>query len=84
MPIISIAFYMVLIRLTPWKTTPNFLPIAYSGEIERRSSQRYSMKPSQVRVSEWTQNDGIEEEVKIETIDSTEVCNVSEGEGQQL
>lgn len=81
MPIISIAFYMVLIRLTPWKTNPNFLPMAYSGEIERRSSQRY---PSEVRVSRWTQNDGIEKEVKIETIDPTEVCNVSEGEGQQL
>ncbi|KAG2137585.1 uncharacterized protein EDB93DRAFT_1231198 [Suillus bovinus] len=62
MPIISIAFYMVLIRLTPWKTTPNFLPMAYSAGIdekERRNLEQCSMKSPQTYVSQWAQNDGI-------------------------
>ncbi|KAG2363144.1 hypothetical protein BDR07DRAFT_1405044 [Suillus spraguei] len=63
MPIISIVFCMVLIRLTPRKDTPNILPIAYStesSERERRNSQHYPMKPLEIRVSQWTQNDGME------------------------
>ncbi|KAG2137749.1 hypothetical protein BD769DRAFT_285418 [Suillus cothurnatus] len=62
MPIISIAFCMVLIRLTPRQSsTPSYLP-TYSTEInerERRYSQQYPMKPLQVHVSQWTHNDGI-------------------------
>lgn len=62
MPIISIAFCMVLIRLTPRKITPIYLP-TYSTEInerERGDSQRYCMKPLQVHVSQWTHSDGTE------------------------
>ncbi|KAG1717302.1 hypothetical protein EDB19DRAFT_1654289, partial [Suillus lakei] len=62
-PIISITFYMVLIRLTLGKTTPNNLPTVYSSETYergRRNSQQYPMKPLQVHISQWTQNDGME------------------------
>lgn len=63
MPIISIVFCMVLVRLTPRKTTPQLLPMSYSSEIserERRNSQHYPMKPLEIHVSQWTQNDGME------------------------
>ncbi|KAG1812894.1 uncharacterized protein BJ212DRAFT_1276239 [Suillus subaureus] len=62
MPIISIAFCMVLIRLTPRKITPSYFP-TFSMEInerERRDSQQYPMKPLQVHVSQWIHNDGME------------------------
>ncbi|KAG1850909.1 hypothetical protein F4604DRAFT_1592709 [Suillus subluteus] len=62
MPIISIAFCMVLIRLTPRKATPSYLP-TYSTEVnerERRDSQQFHMKPLEVHVSQWTHNDGVE------------------------
>ncbi|KAG2144352.1 hypothetical protein DEU56DRAFT_732818 [Suillus clintonianus] len=58
MPIISITFYMVFIRITLRKTTPNYLPMIYGAGIDgRRDSQQYPMKPLQVHISRWTQND---------------------------
>ncbi|KAG1728774.1 hypothetical protein EDB19DRAFT_1642370 [Suillus lakei] len=60
MPIISITFYMVFIRITLRKTTRKFLPMVYSSaanERERRNLQQYPMKPLQIHISQWTHND---------------------------
>lgn len=60
MPIISIAFCMVLINTTPRKTTPRHLStMASDAEINEseRNLQQHPMKPLQIYVSQWTQND---------------------------
>lgn len=60
MPIISIAFCMVLINTTPRKTTPRYLStMASDAEINEseRNLQQHPMKPLQIYVSQWTQND---------------------------
>ncbi|KAG1809649.1 uncharacterized protein BJ212DRAFT_595957 [Suillus subaureus] len=58
MPIMSIAFYMVLIRIAinrnrRFPTTPRT-----ASEIEQRNSRRYHMGPLQLHVSQFTHNDG--------------------------
>ncbi|KAG0702251.1 hypothetical protein DFH29DRAFT_508473 [Suillus ampliporus] len=58
MPIISIAFYMVLIRIAVNNRTGNYLstlPRKTTSEQER--SQQYPLRPLQVHVSKFTQND---------------------------
>lgn len=63
MPIISISFCMVLLRLTPRETTPRLIPVTYSASInarERRSLPEYPLKPLEVHISQWTHNDGME------------------------
>ncbi|KAG1774151.1 hypothetical protein EV702DRAFT_1032453 [Suillus placidus] len=62
MPIISIAFCMVLINLTPRKTTSRHLSTVSDAEINQRERnlQQHPMKPVQIYVSQWTQNDGVE------------------------
>ncbi|KAG2072010.1 hypothetical protein BDR04DRAFT_1097255 [Suillus decipiens] len=60
-PIISITFYMVIIRIAIGKNTPNQILTVRGGmasETERGSSSRYSMKPLQVHVSRSTHSDG--------------------------
>ncbi|KAG2355098.1 hypothetical protein BDR07DRAFT_1304190 [Suillus spraguei] len=60
-PIISITFYMVIIRIAIGKNTRNQI-LAVRGrvasETERGSSSQYSMKPLQVHVSHSTHSDG--------------------------
>ncbi|KAG1771536.1 hypothetical protein EDD22DRAFT_976864 [Suillus occidentalis] len=63
MPIISISFFMALIRLTPRETTPRLLPVTYSTSInarESRSLPQYPSKPLEVHISQWTHTDGME------------------------
>lgn len=63
MPIISITFCMVLLRLTPKETTRHYFSMTDSMEInrrERRGSPPYPLKPLEVHISQWTHNDRME------------------------
>ncbi|KAG0700782.1 hypothetical protein DFH29DRAFT_930246 [Suillus ampliporus] len=59
-PIISIAFYMVLIRVTLKKTTRNHLSTVCGvtiSETERTNAQQYPMEPLQIHISQLTYTD---------------------------
>ncbi|KAG0709468.1 hypothetical protein DFH29DRAFT_888715 [Suillus ampliporus] len=59
-PIISIAFYMVLIRITLKKVTRNHLSTVYGvtiSETERTNAQQYPMEPLQIHISQLTHTD---------------------------
>ncbi|KAG0707141.1 hypothetical protein DFH29DRAFT_797176 [Suillus ampliporus] len=59
MPIISIAFYMVIIRIAINKRTHSYLSTIRGGvtsETARGSSRQYPMKPVQVHISQLTHN----------------------------
>ncbi|KAG0706686.1 hypothetical protein DFH29DRAFT_137655 [Suillus ampliporus] len=60
-PIISIAFYMVIVRIAIGRKTHSQLLNVRGGvvsETERGSLPQYPMKPLQVHVSQFTQSDG--------------------------
>ncbi|KAG2121268.1 hypothetical protein DEU56DRAFT_974687 [Suillus clintonianus] len=60
MPLISICFYMVLIRIAISRKTHCYLPTVHGGtanETERMSRQ-HPMKPLQVHISQFTYSDG--------------------------
>ncbi|KAG0692686.1 hypothetical protein DFH29DRAFT_817261 [Suillus ampliporus] len=63
--IISIAFYMVLIRIALRKTAHDHLSVVCSvptNERERTNPRQYPMQPLQIHISQWTQNDGTSHE----------------------
>lgn len=62
MPIMSIAFYMVLIRIALSKrertyTSTISIPRRTTSEAEQERSRQYAMKPLQVHVSQFTHDD---------------------------
>ncbi|KAG1850809.1 hypothetical protein DFJ58DRAFT_793152 [Suillus subalutaceus] len=59
MPIISIAFYMVIIRIAINKRTSSYLPTASGGTSATTpgNSRRYPMRPLQVHISQLAYND---------------------------
>jgi len=63
MPIMSIAFYMVLIRVALNKKERSYIstsismPRRMTSEGDQEHSRQYSMKPLQVHVSKFTQED---------------------------
>ncbi|KAG0702262.1 hypothetical protein DFH29DRAFT_508952 [Suillus ampliporus] len=58
MPIMSIAFYMVLIRIAVNNRTGNYLStLPRRTASEQESSRQYPLRPLQVHVSKFTQND---------------------------
>jgi hypothetical protein len=64
MPIMSIAFYMVLIRIALNKkdrgyisTTSISMPRQTASETEQERLRQYAMKPLQVHVSQFTHQD---------------------------
>ncbi|KAG0700783.1 hypothetical protein DFH29DRAFT_1000806 [Suillus ampliporus] len=63
--IISIAFYMVLIRIALRKTAHDHLSVVCgvaTNERERTNPRQYPMQPLQIHISQWTQNDGTSHE----------------------
>ncbi|KAG2751868.1 hypothetical protein P692DRAFT_20799754 [Suillus brevipes Sb2] len=60
MPIISIAFYMVIIRIAIGKKNLSHVLTVRGGstsETDRGNLRHYALKPSQVHISEFTPND---------------------------
>ncbi|KAG1728770.1 hypothetical protein EDB19DRAFT_1913639 [Suillus lakei] len=59
MPIMSIAFYMVLIRITINRKTPSYFSTTRgtNSEAGQGNSRQYNMKPLHVHVSQFTQHD---------------------------
>ncbi|KAG2119414.1 hypothetical protein DEU56DRAFT_928932 [Suillus clintonianus] len=79
MPIISIAFYMVLIRVAINKNAHNLLSTTFhsgtTSETAREDSQQHPMKPLQVHISQFTQSDDtVTHDVGLEDLSST--CGV--------
>ncbi|KAG1744860.1 hypothetical protein EDB19DRAFT_1632608 [Suillus lakei] len=60
MPVISIAFYMVLLRITINRKNHSYLstvPRVTTDGTEQRNFQQYPMKPLQVHISQFMQDD---------------------------
>ncbi|KAG2040424.1 hypothetical protein BDR03DRAFT_948691 [Suillus americanus] len=58
MPIISISFYMVLIRIAMNRNHSCFPAVGTTAEMEEGNLQKYSMTPLQVHISQFTRSDG--------------------------
>ncbi|KAG1718235.1 hypothetical protein EDB19DRAFT_1888061 [Suillus lakei] len=59
MPIISIAFYMVLVRIAINENTCSYLSIIpREANTEQGDSRQYPMKPMSIHISQFTHNDG--------------------------
>ncbi|KAG1730443.1 hypothetical protein EDB19DRAFT_1856249 [Suillus lakei] len=59
MPIISIAFYMVLVRIAVNEKTRSYpLIVPREANAEQGNSQQYPMTPMSIHISQFTHNDG--------------------------
>jgi hypothetical protein len=61
MPIISIAFYMVLIRIAISKKSQSYVSTVHgeTTDTERANPRHYPMKPLEVRISQFMHNDSV-------------------------
>jgi len=57
MPIISIAFYMVLIRIAIRRPSNYLFRGGATSDTERGNPQQHAMKPLQVHISQFTHNE---------------------------
>lgn len=77
MPVISIAFYMVLLRITINRTNHSFLssvPRVTTDGMEQGALQQYPMKPLQVHISTFAHNDSTGSAYNVGNEDQPSTC----------